>query len=104
VVTGGVYFLPNLVVLKSWGIDVILGMDWLRSCDGVIQCRKRSVLLTSPQGERIEYVSTPSSRSGVVNSVEGKVLTVYFGAPSMFITLWFGFDYGTNPPLGTLII
>jgi hypothetical protein len=22
----------------------------------------------------------------------------------MFITLWFGFDYGTNPPLGTLII
>jgi hypothetical protein len=31
-------------------------------------------------------------------------LTVYFGAPSMFITLWFGFDYGTNSPLGTLII
>jgi hypothetical protein len=21
------------------------------------------------------------------------VLTVYFGTPSMFITLWFGFDY-----------
>jgi hypothetical protein len=34
----------------------------------------------------------------------GGLLTVYFGAPSMFITLWFGFDYGTNPPLGTLII
>jgi hypothetical protein len=33
-----------------------------------------------------------------------RVLTVYFSAPSMFITLWFGFDYGTNPPLGTLII
>jgi hypothetical protein len=32
------------------------------------------------------------------------VLMVYFGTPSMFITLWFGFDYGTNPPLGTLII
>jgi hypothetical protein len=32
------------------------------------------------------------------------LLTVYFGAPSMFITLWFEFDYGTNPPLGTLII
>jgi hypothetical protein len=29
---------------------------------------------------------------------------VYFGTPNMFITLWFGFDYGTNPPLGTLII
>jgi hypothetical protein len=34
----------------------------------------------------------------------GKMLTVYFGTPNMFITLWFGFDYGTNPPLGTLII
>jgi hypothetical protein len=36
--------------------------------------------------------------------VAADVLTVYFGAPSMFITLCFGFDYGTNPPLGTLII
>jgi hypothetical protein len=27
-----------------------------------------------------------------------------FSTPSMFITLWFGFDYGTNLPLGTLII
>jgi hypothetical protein len=34
----------------------------------------------------------------------GEMLTVYFGAPSMFITLRFGFYYGTNPPLGTLII
>jgi hypothetical protein len=34
----------------------------------------------------------------------GDMLTVYFGTPNMFITLWFGFDYGTNPPLGTLII
>jgi hypothetical protein len=34
----------------------------------------------------------------------GEMLTVYFGTPSMFIILWFGFDYGTNPALGTLII
>jgi predicted aspartyl protease len=33
-------FLVNLVVLKSWGIDVILGMDWLRSCDGVIRVKR----------------------------------------------------------------
>jgi hypothetical protein len=49
----GVDFLANLVVLKSWGIDVIPGMDWLRTCDGVIQCRKKLVLLTSSKGERI---------------------------------------------------
>jgi hypothetical protein len=39
-----------------------------------------------------------------ISATTNVVLTVYFGAPSMFITLWFGFDYGTNPPLGTLII
>ena len=32
----GVEFLANLIVLKSRGIDVILGMDWLSRCDGVI--------------------------------------------------------------------
>jgi hypothetical protein len=31
-------------------------------------------------------------------------LTVYFGTPNMFITLVFGFDYVTNPPLGRIII
>jgi hypothetical protein len=39
-----------------------------------------------------------------VNVMPYTMLTVYFGTPSIFITLWFGFDYGTNPPLGTLII
>jgi hypothetical protein len=34
----------------------------------------------------------------------GEILSMYFVTPSMFITLWFGFDYGTNPPLGMLII
>ena len=34
----------------------------------------------------------------------GEMLTVNFGAPNIFVTLWFRFDYGTNPPLGTLII
>jgi hypothetical protein len=34
----------------------------------------------------------------------GEMLTVYFATTNMFITLWFGFDYGTNLPLGTLII
>jgi hypothetical protein len=34
----------------------------------------------------------------------GEMLTVNFGTPNMFITLWFGFDYETNLPLGTLMI
>jgi hypothetical protein len=38
------------------------------------------------------------------NEVNMTLLTVYFGTPNMFITPWFGFVYGTNLPLGTLIL
>jgi hypothetical protein len=34
----------------------------------------------------------------------GEMLTVNFGTPNMFVTLLFELDYGTNPPLGTLMI
>ena len=36
-------------------IDVILGKGWLSACKGVIKYAQRSVLLTTPLGERIEY-------------------------------------------------
>jgi hypothetical protein len=49
------------------------------------------------------HLLVPDSHS-VEDGAVVPVLTVYFGTPSMFITLWFGFDYGTNPPLGMLII
>jgi hypothetical protein len=50
-------------------------MDWLRKYDGVIQCREKSVHLTSPQGDRIEFIAT-SSPTGkeLVNSMKGKML------------------------------
>jgi hypothetical protein len=55
------------------------------------------------------YSKTPTKRSrpGKKNSkIEKKrrLLTVNFGTPNMFITPWFEHDYGTNPPLGTLMI
>jgi hypothetical protein len=58
----GIDFQADLVVLTSSGICVILGMDWLDECDGIILCAKKSVLLTSPQGDRIEVVATPRPR------------------------------------------
>jgi hypothetical protein len=71
----GVDFPSNLVVLKSWGIDVIPGMYWLRNSDGVIQCREKSVHLTCPQGDRIEFITTPSpTGKEIVNLMKGKNL------------------------------
>jgi hypothetical protein len=64
----GIDFQADLVVLTSSGIDVILGMDWLGECDGIILCAKKSVLLTSPQGDRIEVATAaPSKKEGKVN-------------------------------------
>jgi hypothetical protein len=54
----GIDFLVNLLVLGSNGIDVILGCDWLKSCDGVIQCAKGTIMLTSPQGEKSKLAHT----------------------------------------------
>jgi hypothetical protein len=57
---GEINFEADLVILTSSGIDVILGMDWLSKHDGIILCAKKSVLLTSPQGQTIEFVTTAS--------------------------------------------
>jgi hypothetical protein len=45
----GIDFQADLVVLTSSGLDVILGMDWLGECDGIIMCAKKLVLLASPK-------------------------------------------------------
>jgi hypothetical protein len=69
----GIDFLINLVVLGSNGIDVILECDWLKSCDGVIQCANGTIMLTSPQGERIQVstdMSTNAKGETMVNHLE----------------------------------
>jgi hypothetical protein len=70
-------FSVNLVVLGSNGIDVILGCNWLKSCDGVIQCANGIIMLTSPQGERIQVSidkSTDAKGKTVINHLEEKPL------------------------------
>jgi hypothetical protein len=64
-------FQVHLVILTSGRIDVILGMDWLGKHDGIILCAKKSVLLTSPQGDMIEFVATRISKEGKVKKIRG---------------------------------
>jgi hypothetical protein len=54
----GVDFLVNLIILDSKGIDIILGMDWLRKYDGVILCVKRAIRLTQEDGTIVEFDAT----------------------------------------------
>jgi hypothetical protein len=64
-------FRANFVVLDSKGIDIIVGMGWLSKVDAVIQCSKRSVILTSPEGDRFEFVATlPSVADCAVNELK----------------------------------
>jgi hypothetical protein len=45
--------------LESKGIDVILGMDWLEKHKVLIDCAKKSVKLTTPDGKELEFITEP---------------------------------------------
>jgi hypothetical protein len=45
--------------LKSKGIGVIFGMDWLSKHKVLIDCAKKSVKLTTPGGKEMEFVVEP---------------------------------------------
>src|SRR3954462_3457355 len=64
-------FPSDLIILKSQGLDVILGMDWLAKYQGVIDCASRSITLRTPTGLKIKYVSKYRHKHAQVNSLEG---------------------------------
>jgi hypothetical protein len=71
----GVDFLANLIVLDSKGIDIILGMDWLRNFDRVILCAKRARRLTKEDGTIVEFSATiPAEQVSLLNKVQGTSL------------------------------
>jgi hypothetical protein len=61
-------FVVNLIVLESKGIDIILGMDWLSKHKILIDCAKKSVKLTTSDGNELEFVPEPVvTTKGVAN-------------------------------------
>jgi hypothetical protein len=52
----GVEFLANLIVLESKGTNMILGIDWLSKHNGMTNCAKNAVRLTTSSGKELEYV------------------------------------------------
>jgi hypothetical protein len=55
----GVDFVANLIVLESKGIGIILGMDWLSKHKVLIDCAKKSVMLTTLDRQELEFVAKP---------------------------------------------
>jgi hypothetical protein len=68
----GKYKFPtHLVVLDSQGLDVILGMDWMTTYAGVIDCVNRAIALTTPEGRRIRYKSNMHFHDIRLNHLKG---------------------------------
>jgi hypothetical protein len=55
----GVDFVTNLIVLELKGIYVIPSMDWLSKHKVLIDCAKKSVKLTTPDGKELVFVVEP---------------------------------------------
>jgi hypothetical protein len=71
----GVDFLANLIILDSEGIDIILGMDWLRKYDRVILCAKRAIRLTKEDGTIVEFsAAIQAEQVSLLNKVHGTSL------------------------------
>jgi hypothetical protein len=68
-------FLSNLIIIDSKGIDIILGMDWLRKYDGVILCANKAIHLMQEDGTTVEFVAAISANQlSVLNQVKGTSL------------------------------
>ena len=78
---GSHVFPSDLIILESQGLDLILGMDWLSMYGGNIDCTSKSILLTTPEGKRIKYVSRHEPRRTQVNSLSGVVQEEVQGLP-----------------------
>src|SRR3954465_7359235 len=72
IVINGVDFQADLIILRSQGLDVILGMDWLIKHQGLLDCANRTVTMTNDQGVEVKFApNPPSTRVNQVNCLTG---------------------------------
>jgi hypothetical protein len=58
-------------VLRTSGIDVILGMDWMKQNQTVIQCQQKVVVVSAPNGEKISVdVAVQKQPTALVNQLD----------------------------------
>jgi hypothetical protein len=90
----GVDFVTNLIVLESKCIDVILGMDWMSKYNVLINCAKKSVKMTTPEGKEMEFIAElVVTANGVANCAkvnqldasEGSEVPVVNEFPDVFL-------------------
>ena len=69
----GVKFKVSPMVLRTSGIDVILGIDWMKQNWAVIQCQEKVVIVTALNGDRISVdVVIQAQPTATVNQLEDR--------------------------------
>jgi len=62
------------MVMRTLGIDVILGSDWMKKHTIEIKCKEKMVVLTTPKGERISVdVAVQAPPTATVNQLDDDV-------------------------------
>jgi hypothetical protein len=83
-------FGATTIILEASNIDLILGMSWLRKAMAIIHCRRGTIELTSPKGERFDVeitVTTSTRRATFFIDVEfvGNNIRVVRDFPDVFL-------------------
>jgi hypothetical protein len=56
----GLEFKVSPIVLRRARIDLIMGLDWMKQNQAVIQCKEKAVALITPKGDRISAEAADS--------------------------------------------
>jgi hypothetical protein len=84
----GMKFLANLIVLEAVDLDVILGMDWLTTKKGFIDCYNRIVTLTNCHGKTVKFgtrgISKSQEKLNQVDTIELNKVPVVCEYPDVF--------------------
>src|SRR3954467_837394 len=62
IIIHGIDFYANLIVLGTKGLEVVLGMYWMSKHQGLIDCAKKAITMTSSTGVSVEHVSKTLTR------------------------------------------
>jgi hypothetical protein len=66
----GIEFQVSPIVLRTAGIDLILGMDWMTQQQVVIHCKEKAVVLTTSKGDKISVeVVVQKQQTATVNQL-----------------------------------
>jgi hypothetical protein len=67
----GLEFRVHPKVLNPLGIDLILGVSWLKRRNTVMYCFERTILLIAPSNEKVEYQAVSTIKRCQINRDEG---------------------------------